>query len=60
LSREKLLTALESLADFQPGLMPPISYNRSRRIGAFGGYVVMLNLQNNNFTQASNWVSLQL
>jgi ABC-type branched-subunit amino acid transport system substrate-binding protein len=60
LSREKLLTALESLADFQPGLMPPISFNRSRRIGAFGGYVVMLDLQNKNFMQASNWVSLQL
>lgn len=60
LSREKLLIALESLADFQPGLMPPISYNRSRRIGAFGGYVVMLDLQGMKFAQASNWVSLQL
>jgi ABC-type branched-subunit amino acid transport system substrate-binding protein len=60
LSREKLLTALESLADFQPGLMPSISYNRSRRIGAFGGYVVKLDLQNRNFAEASNWVSLQL
>jgi ABC-type branched-subunit amino acid transport system substrate-binding protein len=60
LSREKLMTALESLAEFQPGLMPPISYNRSRRIGAFGGYVVMLDLPNKNFAQASNWVSLQL
>jgi ABC-type branched-subunit amino acid transport system substrate-binding protein len=60
LSREKLLVALESLADFQPGLMPPISYNRSRRIGAFGGYVVMLDLQNHKFGEASNWISLQL
>ena len=60
LSREKLLTALESLADFQPGLMPPISYNRSRRIGAFGGYVVILDLQNKSFGEASNWISLQL
>jgi ABC-type branched-subunit amino acid transport system substrate-binding protein len=60
LSREKLLVALESLADFQPGLMPPISYNRSRRIGAFGGYVVMLDLKNHKFGEASNWVSLQL
>lgn len=60
LSREKLLTALESLSDFQPGLMPPISYNRSRRIGAFGGYVVRLDLQNHKFGEASNWISLQL
>ena len=60
LSREKLLVSLESLADFQPGLMPPISYNRSRRIGAFGGYVMMLDLQKHSFAETSNWVSLEL
>jgi len=59
LSREKLLTALESLADFQPGLMPPISYNRSRRIGALGGYVMELDLEQKKFAAASNWVALQ-
>lgn len=60
LSREKLLTALEGLADFQPGLMPPISYSRRRRIGALGGYVVELNLEQKKFGIASNWISLQL
>jgi ABC-type branched-subunit amino acid transport system substrate-binding protein len=59
LSREKLLTALESLADYQPGLMPPISYNRSRRIGALGGYVMELDLEQKAFGAASNWVALQ-
>ena len=59
LSREKLLTALESLADFQAGLMPPISYNRSRRIGALGAYVVELDLERKSFVAASNWVALQ-
>jgi ABC-type branched-subunit amino acid transport system substrate-binding protein len=60
LSREKLLLALEGLADYQPGLLPPISYNRSRRIGAFGGYVMTLDLETKQLTQASNWISLQL
>jgi len=60
LSREKLLLALEGLADFQPGLLPPISYNRSRRIGAFGGYLMTLDLETRQLKQASNWISLQL
>jgi len=60
LSREKLLLALEGLADFQPGLLPPISYNRSRRIGAFGGYIMTLDLETKQLKQASNWISLQL
>ena len=59
LSREKLLAALEGLAGFQAGLMPPISYNHSRRIGAHGGYVVPLDLGKRTFGEASNWISLQ-
>ena len=60
LSRDKLITALEGLTDFQAGLMPPISYNRRRRIGALGGYVMELDLEQKKFGAASNWVSLQL
>lgn len=60
LSREKILEALEGLADYRSGLMPPISYNRSRRIGAFGAYVITLDLQNRRFGETSNWISLQL
>jgi len=60
LSREKILAALEGLADYRSGLMPPISYNRSRRIGAFGAYVITLDLQKQGFGETSNWISLQL
>jgi len=60
LSREKLLIAMEGLADFQPGLMPAISYNRSRRIGAFGGYVLTIDLANKRVGESSNWITLQL
>lgn len=59
LSRERLVRELEGLADFQPGLMPPISYNVSRRIGALGGYVVALDLERKGFGEASKWIELQ-
>jgi len=60
LSREKLLASLEGIADFQSGLMPSISYNRSRRIGAYGGYVIELDTAAGGFGAASNWISLEL
>ena len=59
LSRERLVSELEGLADFQPGLMPPISYNATRRIGALGGYVVALDLQLKGFADVSKWIELQ-
>lgn len=59
LSREKLIEALESLTNFQAGLMPSISYNSRKRIGAYGGYVLELDLQAQGFRPASNWISLQ-
>jgi len=58
LSRERLVSELESLADFRPGLMPPISYNATRRIGALGGYVVVLDLEKKGFGAASKWIEL--
>ena len=59
LSRARLVSELEGLSDFQPGLMPPISYNATRRIGALGGYVVALDLQQKGFGGASKWIELQ-
>lgn len=58
LSREKLVVELERLADFQPGLMPTISYGPGRRIGALGGYVVELDLKEKKFGTASKWIQL--
>jgi hypothetical protein len=58
LSREKLVVALEHLSDFQPGLMPTLSYAPSRRIGALGGYVVELDLKEKKFGTASKWIQL--
>jgi len=60
LSREKLLVALEGISDYRAGLMPPISYNRSRRIGAYGGYVIELDTAEGKFGATSNWIGLEL
>lgn len=40
LTRETLIAALEQLYDFPTGLTPPITFHRSRRIGAAGAWVV--------------------
>ncbi len=59
LTREKLVLELEQLADFQPGLMPPISFSHSRRIGALGAYVLELNIEQESFGSAGKWIELQ-
>ena len=59
LNRERLVNEIEGLSGFQAGLMPPISYNATRRIGALGGYVVALDLQQKKFAETSKWIELQ-
>lgn len=44
LSRRKLLATLESVQSFDTGLLPPLSFNADRRIGAAGGYLVGVDL----------------
>ncbi len=43
-SRESMLLGLEKMQDFDSGLLPPFSYDATRRIGALGGYVVGVDL----------------
>jgi len=58
LTREKLVAALESLQGFEPGLVPPVSFNARRRIGALGGYVVAVDLKGRNFSQVGGFLAL--
>lgn len=39
-SREKLIEALEGLYELRTGMLPPVTFNPNRRIGALGAYVV--------------------
>lgn len=45
LSRRKLITTLETVQGFDTGLLPAVSFNADRRIGAMGGYLVSVDLQ---------------
>jgi len=58
LSREKLISALESLYDYDTGLMPRVTFGLNRRIGALGAYVVMIDPEKKQFVQASEWIPL--
>jgi hypothetical protein len=57
-SREKLVAALESVQGFDLGLVPPVSFNANRRIGARGGYVVAADLKGKNFSQVGRFLAL--
>jgi ABC-type branched-subunit amino acid transport system substrate-binding protein len=60
-NRERFLSALESLFEFETGLTPRITYNRNRRIGALGAYVVTVDPESADVRKGiihKGWVSL--
>ena len=58
LSRNQLVSALESMEGYHPGLVPPISFGPKKRIGALGGHIVSADLVNDRFDDATRWVEL--
>lgn len=56
LSREKLVTALEGLYEYDTGVTPSITFGPNRRVGAMGGYVVSIDPAKREFISASGWV----
>jgi ABC-type branched-subunit amino acid transport system substrate-binding protein/cytochrome c553 len=56
LSRERLVTALEGLYEFDTGLMPPITFGPNRRIGALGAYIVTIDPEKKLFPATSVWI----
>ena len=59
LSRKKLVAALEGLSNFEPGLVPRVTYNADRRIGALGGYPVAVDLAARDFRPVGGFLRLQ-
>ena len=57
-TREKLVTALEGLYDFDTGLMPRIGFGRDRRIGALGAYIVTIDQRTRQFKSVTGWLRL--
>jgi ABC-type branched-subunit amino acid transport system substrate-binding protein len=56
LSREKLITALEGLYNYDTGLTPRITFGPNRRIGAAGASVLTFDLEKQEFVATGGWV----
>jgi ABC-type branched-subunit amino acid transport system substrate-binding protein len=54
LSREKLITALEGLYEYDTGVTPSITFGPNRRVGSMGAYVVSIDLAKREFVLISN------
>ena len=58
LDRTTLVTAIETLSDFDTGLTPRLRFGRSARVGAAGAYIATLDLERQQFRQVTDWVSV--
>jgi ABC-type branched-subunit amino acid transport system substrate-binding protein len=56
LSRERLVTALEGLYEFETGTTPRITFGPNRRVGAAGAHVVSIDRAEKEFATASGWI----
>ena len=56
LSREKLITALEGLYDYDTGLTPRITFGPNHRVGAAGAHIIRIDVAEKEFTTASGWI----
>jgi hypothetical protein len=46
------------MQSFEPGLVPAVSFNAKRRLGAPGGYIIAPDLKNKNFRRIGGFVHL--
>ena len=58
LSRERLITSLEGLYEYETGLMPKITFGPNRRIGALGAYVVTIDPEKKLFPASLEWIAV--
>ena len=56
LSRERLVTTLEGLYEYDTGLLPKITFGPNRRIGALGAYVVTIDPEKKLFPSSLEWI----
>ena len=57
LSRERLVTMLEGLYEFDTGLIPRITFGPNRRIGALGAYIVTIDPEKKLFPASAEWIA---
>lgn len=56
LSRERLVSALEGLRDFDTELTPRVTYGPNRRIGSLGAYIVAVDPEKKQLIPSGGWV----
>ena len=56
LSREKLVTTLEGLYEYDTGVTPSITFGPNRRVGALGAYVLSIDPAKREFI-SNGWIS---
>jgi ABC-type branched-subunit amino acid transport system substrate-binding protein len=56
LSREKFVSVLEGINEFETGLTQNLSFGANRHIGAPGAYVVSIDPNNKQFKISSDWL----
>ncbi len=59
LSRERLVTTLEGLYEYDTGLIPKITFGPNRRIGVLGAYVVTIDPEKKLFPASLEWVAVE-
>ncbi|HYO62466.1 MAG TPA: ABC transporter substrate-binding protein [Pyrinomonadaceae bacterium] len=57
LSREKLITALEGLYQFETGVTPRVTFGPNRRVGANGAHIVLIDTDKKQYVSAGQWVA---
>lgn len=57
ITRERFITALEGLYDYETGLSPRLTYGPNRRVGAAGAYVIGVDPERKEFVPKSGWVN---
>jgi len=55
-SRERLVTTLEGLYEFDTGLMPRVTFGPNRRIGVLGAYIVTIDPEKKLFPASAEWI----
>jgi ABC-type branched-subunit amino acid transport system substrate-binding protein len=58
LSRERLITSLEGLYDYETGLTPRLTFGPNQRVGAAGAHIVTIDAASKQFAPTGDWVKV--
>ena len=56
LTRSNFVESLQELREFRTGVMPPLTFDRNRRVGSAGAYIVRIDSGLREYTQVTDWI----